>query len=303
MALLDLSIYYPIPLLTTEGFVSMTNTMLDVAPSDPPGHVELAIKDLAGVLSEVEAGLVSRIDEDVSTRLERAFDIFVDGVWLDLRSRLEFYGLYKHEGTAKFTDEDLEELDFDHRLDKARSAAKILGRLFGDGTDFLRDRYPQQATHMAARLDWVQSKDLDAELSELVTHDFTVLLKVCQNRYEAMVSERSSRDGKSTADLRELRNKLRCQLYSYCGAVGSMYQPGDPETAKVIEAALRPILIVRAQARRKAASFAAGDEVDFADETGDLDLAAGEDAIEGDPIAPEAEPDAADEGEPPVDQG
>jgi hypothetical protein len=278
MSVLDLSVYYPLPLLTTEGYVSLTNTMLDVAPTAPPAHVQLAADLLIKVLSEVEIGLVSRIDEDLSTRLDRAFDIFVDGVWLEMRERLLFFAYYKHEGTAKFTEEDRIALDFETRVDHARAADMILNRLFSEGTDFLRERFPQQATHMAARLDWVESKQLEDQLAELVTPEFVTLLKVSQNRYEAMVNERSSRDGKSVADLQALRHKLRVQLYAYAGAIGSMYD-GTPEAAKVVETALRPILVVRAQARRKAAGLALEeDDLEVVGEAGEGELA-GEDEL------------------------
>lgn len=272
----DLSIYFPIPLLDTEGYVSLANTMVEVAPEAPPVHVQAAMTVLVDVLGEVETGLVSRIDEDLSTRLERFFDIFVDGVWMDLRHRLEFYAYYKHEGTAKFTEDDRAKLDFDQRLDQARVASNILDRLFADGTDFLRQRYPQQATHMAARLDWIESKQLEDDLSELVTPEFVALLKVCQTRYEAMVKERSSRDGKSIADLQVLRNKLRVQLYAYSGVVASMYVPNNPETAKVVAAALRPILVVRAQTRRGPSGGpikeAVGEGTDEAEELNEAEL-------------------------------
>jgi hypothetical protein len=260
MAELDLSAYYPLPLLDTEGYVSLTNTMLDVAPKNPPEHIQISINSLTGVLGEVEIALVTRIDEDLSTRIERAYDLFVDAVWFDLRHRLEFFHIYKHEGAAKFTEKDRDELDYDHRLEQSMQASKIHERIFGDGTDFLRLKFPQQATHMAARLDWVESKQLDDQLGELVTPDFVTLLKVCQTRYEAMVKERSSRDGKSNADLQALRTKLRIQLYAYTGAIGGMYDPKKPETAKVVADALCPILIVRSQTRRGPGGVGGGDE-------------------------------------------
>ncbi|HVI03736.1 MAG TPA: hypothetical protein VM869_33820, partial [Enhygromyxa sp.] len=219
----DLSVYYPIPLLTAEGYVSLTHTMLDVAPKAPPPHVQYAAQLLTKVVSEVEIGLVTRIDEDFSTRIERAYDIFVDGVWFELRDRLAFFSCYNHEGTAKLTDEDREELDFDERLEQARSASKLHDRLFADGADFLRQSFPQQAALMAARLNWLESKQLEDQLAELVTPQFITLMKICQRRYEAMVKERSSRDGKSLADMQVLRHKLRVQLYAYAGAIGSLY--------------------------------------------------------------------------------
>jgi hypothetical protein len=254
MATIDLSLYYPIPWLSTEGYVSMAKDLLSVAPLDPPPHVAIAIESLELVLIEVKDGLVSRIDEDLSTGLERSFDVFVDRVWVEVRDRLESYEIYKYEGTQKLTQADLDNLDFAKQLDRGRAAAGIHAHLFGEGMEFLRDRYPQQSTQMAARLDWLTRKQLDGVLAELVTPQWANMLKVCQVRYEAMISERSARDGKSCADLRELRNKLRMQIYAYCGAIGSMLNPSAPGSDKQVQASLRPVLSYRAQNRRKGAS-------------------------------------------------
>lgn len=274
----DLSVYYPLPLLTTEGYVSLANTMLDVKPLNGPEQVAIAALSLQEVLKEAEQGLVTRIDEDLSTKRERAFDGFVDGVWFELRQRLEFYSAYHHEGVAMFTKEDREYLEIDDRLARARIAADMLERLFGAGTDFLRAPFPQQASHMAARLDWIESKELGEMLEKLVDPYLAKLILRCQVRYEAMVSDRSSRYGKSLADLNELRNNLRRQLYSYIGAIGTMYDYKEPESAKPVEAALRPILVTRARVRRKLSS---------ADKS-DLELEA--ELVEADAVANEDEP-------------
>lgn len=171
----------------------------------------------------------------------------------EVRTRLESYDLYKHEGAQKLTDADREALDFATQVERSRTAATIHARLFGEGMDFLRGRYPQQATQMAARLDWLARKQLDDDFAELITPEWADLLKICQARYEAMISERSTRDRKSAADLRDLRNRLRMQIYAYCGAIGSMLDPDAAESAKLVETALRPILSYRAQNRRKGA--------------------------------------------------
>jgi hypothetical protein len=250
----DLSLYFPIPLLTTESYVSLTKDLQRAAPSQPPPHVTKALQSMAATLVEVKAGLVSRIDKDLPASLQRAFDIFVDRVWNEVRVRLEFYDIYNYEGIQKLTEAERMSIDYDTQLERSRTAATIHARLFGDGTDFLRSKYPQQATQMATRLEWLESKQLDTELADLVGHELVDLLKVCQVRYEAMISERSTRDGKSSADLRELRNKLRMQIYAYCGAVGSMLDPDSPASLEQVEAALRPVLSYRAQTRRKGAT-------------------------------------------------
>ena len=251
MTQFDLSIYFPIPLLPTEGYISLITTALMVAPENPPEHIKEAISDLAQELQTAESMLVERIDEDLSTTIERLFDIVVDRAWHETRNRMVFASIYLHEGTAMFTEEDRAELDFEERVEEARAAAKLHERMFGGGIGFLRSPYPQQATHTAARLDWVSSKELGDTLEEVIGPKLVKLLEVSQKRYEAMVGARSSRDGKSVADLRELRNNLRCALATYVGAIGTMYKAKQPETASVVEDALRPILIARESARRK----------------------------------------------------
>ncbi len=253
--------YFPLPLLTTEGYISMGNTLLEVAPKQPPAHVGVSIGELADVVAEAEAGLVARIDEDLSTKLERLFDIFVDVVWNEFNSRLEFQQVYLHKGAAKLSDEDREKLDFDQRVADARTAAMVHEKLFGGGSNFLRARYAQQATHMAARIDWIDLKQHGEALDRVVSPELMRLLRVCQPRYEAMVNERNSRAGKSAANLTVLRNKLRCQLYSYCGVIGSMVSPAKPEATAIVEAALLPILVIREQNRRKGPGGEVGEEL------------------------------------------
>jgi hypothetical protein len=260
MNVFDLSVYYPIPLLTTEGYISLFKSLLMVAPANPPPHIVEAIEEFMKGLSEAEGILVLRIDEDLSTWLERIFDLLVDQVWVETRERLEFAAIYRHEGVAKFTQEDRIALDLEARIKEAHTANKMLERMFANGVDFLRTPFPQQATHTAARLDWVTAKNLDPEFEQLVGPKLTTLLKVCQNRYEVMVAERSSRDGKSVADLRDLRINLRRHIYSYAGAIGSMYKISNPQTAEVVENALRPILIAREHARRKSLGLPEGEQ-------------------------------------------
>lgn len=251
MFAIDMSIYFPTPQLTTGDFVSLIRTLIRFAPKNPPAHVQTAIDELKKALAIAESTLVVRIDEDLSTRLERAFDTLVDYVWNELRRRLEFAGIYNHPGAAMFTEEDRQELEIEERIEEAHTASTMSSRIFANGVDFLRTSFSQQSTHMAARLDWVDAKDFGPMLEEIVGPKLVTLLQVCQRRYEAMVEDRSSRDGKSAADLRELRSNMRRQIGAYCGVIGSMYSVDDPDSAKIVEAALRPILIARAHSRRK----------------------------------------------------
>lgn len=240
-------------MLSTDGYVSLIKTLLRVAPKNPPAHILAAIQGLAAVLVAARSGLAGRLNANSSTALERAFDILVDRVWVELRDRLTFFEIYLHEGVAKFTDEDRAALEFDSKVDKARLAANLLERLFGDGLEFLRLPFPQQATQMGARLDWMEEQHKLGELDELVGKDLALLVQICQKRYEEMVGNRGSRSGKSLSDLQAIRNDLRRHIYSYCGAIGMManYGDADPATVDEVELALRPILISRANARRR----------------------------------------------------
>ena len=247
----DISIYYPLPNLTTEGYVSLTKVMLLNLPAWAPPHVTASAHRVSQSLTATEAALVARIEEDLGTRRHRAFDLFVDAVWYVLRERLEAYGIYTHEGAAELTEEDRDLLDWDRRIARARLAGRLHFKVFGDGIEFLRASYSQQSVHMATRLTWLTGRDHGIPLDELVGANLVSLIQVCQVRYEAMVNTRNSRTGKSIADLRQLRDRLRRQLYAYCGVVATMVDPDDDASRAAVEAALRPILVARANSRRK----------------------------------------------------
>jgi hypothetical protein len=93
-----------------------------------------------------------------------------------------------------------------------------------------------------------------------------------------MVGERSSRDGKSVADLGKLRHHLRRQVYAYVGSIGTLYKVDNPESAEIVENALRPILIAREQARRTALGLI--DEVIEDEDEDELDDEAEAEAVE-----------------------
>jgi hypothetical protein len=161
-------------------------------------------------------------------------------------------------------------------------------RVFGDGVEFLRAPQAQQAAQMAARLRWLHL-DHGIPLDDVIGGDLVALLDRCQIRFEAMVNHRGARTGKSLTDVRELRNRLRRQLYTYCGAVGSMID-GDPASVAIVEAALRPILVARANSRRKVAGTgveALEDELGQSDEMDDIASELGEE--------PDPEPEAPNE--------
>ena len=263
----DLSLYFPLPNLTTEGYVTLAKVLLNAAPENPPPHLAATMASLEVSLAEAETALVARIDEDLGTQRDRNFDLFVDAVWYAMRERLASWSLYAHDGAAELSEADRDALELDERLERARLAAQVHAKLFGDGVDFLRMPYAQQAAHMAARLRWFASKDHAYPLAELIGPDLASLVARCQVRYEAMVSERNTKTGRSIADLREIRNVLRRQLYRYCGALGTLVEDDDAASVAAVEAALRPILMTRARSRsRQAGAGLEGEQATLGEE-------------------------------------
>lgn len=72
------------------------------------------------------------------------------------------------------------------------------------------------------------------------------MLRRCQVRYEAMVQARAVRLGGASANLRVFWMRLRQLIVRYAGAVITMLDESKPETLEVVEAALLPMLTIRA---------------------------------------------------------
>ncbi|KIG11603.1 hypothetical protein DB30_03123 [Enhygromyxa salina] len=207
-----------------------------------PEYVKEAAQSLADSVDDAENALTERLDGKADIGLERSFDVLVDNVWVALRARLEFWRLYRHDGIGLLNAEERTKAKVDEHLELTRVAEELLARLFGDGVEFLRLSYPQQAAHMAARLRYIESRGLQAEFSKLVGAEPAALAHVCQQRYEAMVSERTARDNAVTVDLRPLRAKIRWAAENYASLLISTLPKGDEEWSKTVLAALQPML-------------------------------------------------------------
>jgi hypothetical protein len=100
--------------------------------------------------------------DGVDLGLERSFDLLIDRLWLCMRSELEFWSIYHHDGIALFGPAQRAELDIEECRELAAVAEDLRSRLFGgpDASDFLRLPYAQQASHMAGRLQLIKEKGL-----------------------------------------------------------------------------------------------------------------------------------------------
>jgi hypothetical protein len=282
-SILDLSPYRTMSVLTLTGSISVGKSLVELRPIDIPDYVEKAADKLTAAVEEAENALTDRLDRRADLGLERSFDILVDRIWISLRARLEFWLCYRHEGVGLLGAQEQVELDVEGGRKLAAIAEELLARLFGDGVEFLRLPYPEQAAHMAARLRYIETRKLEAEFAELVGAPAVALAKVCQRRYEAMVAERSTRDNAVSVDLRPLRAKIRIAAENYASLLLSTLDEGDEEWAKAVLEALRPMLTPG----RPRAQGEGHDEVE--------EVA---DALEGEPIANEPALDSPLESQP-----
>lgn len=260
--------------ITLTGSISVGNALLEAMPSGVPAHVEDAAKYLAEVVGEAEEGLTDRLDGKADTALERSFDVLVDRIWVTLRARLEFWHIFNHEGIALLNAEEQAEVEIEKHRKLAEVAKELLARLFGSGVQFLQLPYPQQAAHMAARLRYVDNRGLQNEFKELVGVVPDVLARVCQRRYEAMVTERAARDQAVNVNLRPLRAKIAWAAENYAALLISTLPKGNEEWAKRVMAALQPMVATdgtRANSSAESAEDEAATELDLGGELVDAD--------------------------------
>jgi hypothetical protein len=276
---LDLSGYSSLSVLTLTGCISVGNSLVEAMPGGVPEHVNEAAQSLVDSVDDAENALTDRLDGKADIGLERSFDVLVDNVWVSLRSGLEFWRLYRHDGIDLLSAEERTKAKVDEHLELTRVAEELLARLFGDGVDFLRLSYPQQAAHMAARLRYIETRGLQAEFIQLVGAAPAALARVCQQRYEAMVSARTARDNAVTIDLRPLRAKIRWAAENYASLLLSTLPKGDEEWSKTVLAALQPMLatdITRTKSGADDGQTEAGDEQEGAEPPVPVDQPEGE---------------------------
>ena len=243
---LNLSRYRTLSSITLAGSISAGKGLIELAPEEIPDDekkaVEKALNKLAIAIDAAGEAMSERLDDKADLRLERLFDLLVDRVWVSLRARLDFWHCYDHEGVNLLSNAEQIELDIEGGRKLAAAAKELHDRLFGEGLEFLRLPYPQQASHMAARLLYIESHGLGPQFVELVGARPIALAKVCQRRYEAMVSARSARDNTVSNDLRPLRMKIANAAEKYANVLLATLDDYDEAWAEIVLTALRPML-------------------------------------------------------------
>jgi hypothetical protein len=228
--------------ITLTGSITVGEALLDEMPDEVPESVEKAAKYLKSTIEQAQEGLTDRFDGKADTAIERAFDVLVDRIWIVLRARLEFWHCYTLPGVTMLSAEEQVEAEIDKNRKLAMVAKDLLARLFANGTDFLRLSYPQQAVHMAARLRYIDTRGLQEEFKELIGPAPVVLARVCQRRYESMVKARAARDTAVNVNLKPLRASVAWAVENYAAALLGTLPDGDAEWAKLVLAALQPMV-------------------------------------------------------------
>jgi Family of unknown function (DUF6261) len=239
--------YVRAPIITVSSGVTLALAVADACPAGAPVAVKKAQKRLWTTAEKARDDLAARnralgvySEED-----SRALDNEADRCWGGLRMRLQALAMLPAA-----------------RYPRARRAAELEAKLFGEGTEFLKAEYTVQGPAMAAILQRIDEDKLAAEVDALAGPDFLKALRDVQPRYEAMVSERLRRDKALGQNLLETTRALQAAIVNYATKLIATIDDEDPESVEAVRVALLPIDNFRKDAARPASSEEAGPEAE-----------------------------------------
>jgi hypothetical protein len=243
---IDFTPYQTAPLLSAEATLTLAVDLHAKTPATAPPHVEKAAKRMLNTANEIKQVFITRVERaGVNLRAEMSFDSACDRFWVSVRHRLFYWMNYDHEGLDLLDEQEQDKLDLEDKLEKAEIARELDKHLFGiDGLKFLGKPFNQQVALMASRLSFLAASDKYSDYEEVIGSDLLNTLNVLQGRYEAMVSDRSSREDDG-AGLRQLRHTLQRHIALYSTAALTMIDEEDPDSIELVLAALRPMINVR----------------------------------------------------------
>jgi hypothetical protein len=246
-----------IPNVTLKVLQRLAKTMLLDKPEDPSNEVvEQAAARLEACVAEVDEALTVRAGEENPEIVasEREFDSSTDGLWVWLRKLLlGWHEALSTPGLDALPDKLKVQCDLPAARARGERARKLHERLFGaNGSKFVRGPFVSQAETMATLLRLIEKDDLGEELEDIVGPQLPVMLATCQIHYEAMVADRMRREGGSSANLREMLDKLRWTIDHYRNAVETLRDPEQPETYALVDKALRSLTLLSERMARAA---------------------------------------------------
>src|SRR5690554_519607 len=246
LATIDLGPYLTAPNLTIEATFSLGNDLIALMPDDPPELVAKAGGRLGVGLTGAQKIFVERVaaaGSDLGT--EVAFDFAYDRFWNAAEHQCDCHINYRHEGLDMLSDEQKQQMGFEHKRELAEHAAELHQHLFSDGRSFLGKPFPQQVALTGSRLEFIKTAPNSAAYIEIIGKGLFTTLQVMQAGYEDMVRSRAARSDTS-ADLRVLRLHLARLITRYNGAViTTMLDDEEPETWELVQTILRPMITSR----------------------------------------------------------
>lgn len=270
----DPTTYQRVPIVNTKTLVGLARALLDAKPPQLPAWAEKAADRVAALVTTIEDELTERHRDQSSAVYgnPNGFDSAVDALWVTLRDRLAAWSAYANAGFDVLVAQPHSPAGalVVRGRDHARQAAILLERLFGgDGLMFVRAPAPEQYESAGAILRLIEADGLRPQLEALVQPELVGLLYATHAMYGTMVLDRLANERDTSKDLRELRNRLSRAITRYAIAVLALADEDIPTSLATVDAALRPIRIVRDLAASRARKGDSADADGYVDDEPD----------------------------------
>ena len=225
-----------LPRLDATGAQTLATSLLAAAEEHPtlPEAVRETRNEVAEALKELIDAAVQRLpapatDGGPSTR---EVDARLDAAWRGTYNWLT--------GWARLPDEP-----------KAQIAAELRDRLFPDGLKFTFFSYPRQWAESNTRLSLIDEAELERSFDTLGGRAFLRALRDTHKAYgEVLGITKAQEEEARTTRIRDALDRLADALRAYVLQVSAMERKSDPNSSKVVEQLLRPLMTWESPAPR-----------------------------------------------------
>lgn len=215
------------PVITVSNGVSLAGALYAARPVGADPGIKKAAKHLKSVAEGAQSDLVKRNSELGAFPDEdsRSLDNEADRCWGAFRLRVQAMAMLRPDVYPQ-----------------AQRAVEIDGKLFPQGTEFLKSEYASQSTSMGTVLLTIEQEGLENDVNAIIGAEFLAAVRDVQPRYEAMVRERLRRDKAAGQNLFETIRAIQAAIVNYAGKVIGAIEHDDPATVETARIALLPIL-------------------------------------------------------------
>lgn len=246
----DFAPYRRIPHVTALTTLALGRALLEARPAERSDQIEQAAKMVSDQLAAVEAALERHDHAPPHYDDGPGFEGGTEALWEVLRGRLSAWQGFEHPGLDALIErgDGLGRVLEDGRRKATRARACAEALFARAGLRVFRGPYDDQSGAMGVMLRLIDDGDFDAEIEELVGVEILPALAGCQVRYRDMVAQRHREaSAADPSSLALLRQQLRRSLELYAVTVLALLAAGSEEAAQTVRAALRPIVVLRAQ--------------------------------------------------------